>query len=71
MTNPNAYDDSIDDLTREEAIAELMAEGYTRDEATRMIGDYNPDEFVPNYKSDVPDDWFDAVADFVDPGDFE
>ena len=71
MTNPNSYDDTTDEITREEAIAELMAEGYTRDEATRMIGDYDPDEYEPNYKSDVPDDWFEAIADFVDPGDFE
>ena len=71
MSNPNSYDDTTDEMTREEAIAELMEEGYTRDEATRMIGDYDPDEFEPDYKSDIPDDWFDAVADFVDPGDFE
>ena len=71
MNNPNAYDDTTDDMTREEAIAELMEEGYSRDEATRMIGDYDPEEYEPNYKSDVPDDWFDAIADFVDPEDFE
>jgi hypothetical protein len=75
MSNPNAYDDTTDDMTREEAIAELMEEGYTRDEATRMIGDYDPDEYEAEYASDfkevVNDDWFDAIADFVDPGDFE
>lgn len=65
------YDDTTDEMTREEAIAELMAEGYSRDEATRMIGDYDAEEYEPNYESDFPDDWFDAVAEFIDPEDFE
>jgi hypothetical protein len=48
-----------------------MAEGYSRDEATRMIGDYEADEYEPKYLSDFPDEWSDSVADFVDPEDFE
>ena len=65
------YDDTTDEMTREEAIAELMAEGYSRDEAIRMIGDYEADEYEPTYLSDFPDQWSDDVADFVDPEDFE
>jgi hypothetical protein len=68
------YDDTTDEMTREEAIAELMAEGYSRDEAIRMIGDYDAEEYEPAYESDFPenpDDWFDAIAEFVDPEDFE
>ncbi len=68
-TNP--YDDTTDEMTRDEAIAELMAEGYTRDEATRMIGDYDPDKYEPKYLSDFPEDWSEDIADFVDPEDFE
>jgi len=69
--NDLPYDDTTDEMTREEAIAELMAEGYSRDEAIRMIGDYEADEYEPTYLSDFPDQWSDDVADFVDPEDFE
>jgi uncharacterized protein YoaH (UPF0181 family) len=69
--NDLPYDDATEEITREEAIRELMAEGYSRDEATRMIGDYEADEYEPKYLSDFPDEWSDSVADFVDPEDFE
>lgn len=69
--NDLPYDDATEDITREEAIRELMDEGYSRDEATRMIGDYEADEYEPKYLSDFPDEWSDDVADFVDPEDFE
>jgi hypothetical protein len=65
------YDDATEEITREEAIRELMDEGYSRDEATRMIGDYEADEYEPKYLSDFPDAWSDDIADFVDPEDFE
>jgi hypothetical protein len=69
--NDLPYDDTTDEMTREEAIRELMDEGYSRDEAIRMIGDYEADEYEPTYLSDFPDQWSDDVADFVDPEDFE
>jgi hypothetical protein len=69
--NDLPYDDATEEITREEAIRELMDEGYSRDEATRMIGDYEADEYEPKYLSDFPDEWSDDVADFVDPEDFE
>jgi hypothetical protein len=65
------YDDTTEDMTREEAIRELMDEGYSRDEATRMIGDYEADEYQPKYLSDFPDEWSEDIALFVDPEDFE
>jgi hypothetical protein len=65
------YDDATEEITREEAIRELMDEGYSRDEATRMIGDYEADEYEPKYLSDFPDEWSDDIALFVDPEDFE
>ncbi|NBW18428.1 MAG: hypothetical protein EBR82_61680 [Caulobacteraceae bacterium] len=36
------YDDAFDD---EDLVAELLAEGYSEEEARRMVGDYNADEF--------------------------
>jgi hypothetical protein len=51
----------------------LIAEGYSQEEALRMVGDYDPDEFDPetcygidSLERDVPD-----LEDFVDPEDFE
>lgn len=72
--DPIAYDDDHeDDLTPEEAIEMLMADGYSHDEAVRMVGLYDPDEYVPanGRKSDFPDDWYGDIADLVDPEDFE
>lgn len=61
------YDDEVE-MTREEAIKELMIEGYSRDEATRMIGDYEADEWDVQ---DEEDSWFEEIADFVDPEEME
>ena len=64
----HTYDDEVE-MTREEAIKELMGEGYSRDEATRMIGDYEADEWDDTEQEET---WFDEIADFVDPsGDSE
>jgi hypothetical protein len=57
------YDDANDD---EDLVAELLAEGYSEDEARRMVGDYNADEFY-GFEDDSDRD----IPDFVDDGDFE
>jgi len=57
------YDDAFDD---EDLVAELLAEGYSEDEARRMVGDYNADEFY-GFEDDSDRD----IPDFVDDGDFE
>jgi hypothetical protein len=57
------YDDAFDD---EDLVAELLAEGYSEDEARRMVGDYNPDEFY-GFEDDSDRD----IPDFIDDGDFE
>lgn len=64
------YDDELSDLSREDAIAELMNEGYSEEEATRMIGDYDPEEYH-EHDDDIPEmEDFDA-EDFVDEEDFD
>lgn len=63
------YDSMIDDLTDEEAIAELMEEGYSEAEARRMLGDYDPDNDYTEHDDDIPD--MDDFRDFVDDEDFE
>ena len=71
-TDPLAYDDDHDDdMTPEEAIEMLMAEGYNREQSTRMVGFYDPDEYQPTHTSDYPDEWYGDIADLVDPEDFE
>ncbi len=57
------YDDAFDD---EDLVAELLAEGYSEDEARRMVGDYNADEFY-GFEDDSDRD----IPDFIDDGDFE
>jgi len=57
------YDDANDD---EDLVAELLAEGYSEDEARRMVGDYNADEFY-GFEDDSDRD----IPDFFDGGDFE
>lgn len=74
MTNYNdddlAYDNSVDELTDEEAIEELMEEGYTEAEARRMLGDYDPDDYT-DHDDDIPEmSDFDA-SDLVDDEDFD
>ena len=61
------YDDTLDDMTDEEAIEMLVAEGYTEEEAERMVGLYDADDDDICYDDlgldrDVPD--------FVDEEDF-
>ena len=55
------YDDSF---SEEEFVAELMAEGYSEDEARRMAGEYDPEDYYGSDDSverDIPDmDEFDA-----------
>ena len=64
------YDDELSDLSREDAIAELMNEGYSEEEAIRMIGDYDPEEYY-EHDDDIPEmEDFDA-EDFVDEEDFD
>jgi hypothetical protein len=62
-----AYDPSLDDLNDDEAIAMLVEEGYSEEEARRMIGDdYDADEYY-GYVDDSDRD----VPDYVDDEDFE
>ncbi len=49
------YDDSF---SEEEFVAELMAEGYSEDEARRMAGEYDPEDYYGSDDSvdrDIPD----------------
>ena len=57
------YDDAFDD---EDLVAERLAEGYSEEEARRMVGDYNADEFY-GFEDDSDRD----IPDFIDDGDFE
>lgn len=65
-----AYDSSVDELTDEEAIAELVEEGYTEEEARRMMGDYDHDEYH-EHDDDIPDTADIDPADLVDDEDFD
>jgi hypothetical protein len=75
MNNPDhiPYDDS-DLFDTNDAIIDLMSEGYSRDEATRMVGEYDPEDYEGtevDLDRDVPEmSDFDA-SDFVDGDDFE
>lgn len=62
-----SYDACLDDLTEDEAIAELVEEGYTEEEAKRMIGEYDADDEFCYGDDDLDRD----VPDFIDDGDFE
>jgi hypothetical protein len=74
MSKPKRYDDSMfSEEIDTDLVEELIAEGYSQEEALRMVGDYDPDEFDPetcygidSLERDVPD-----LEDFVDPEDFE
>lgn len=63
-----AYDSCLDDVTEEEAIAELVEDGYSEEEAKRMVGLYESDEDEYCYGDDDLDR---DVPDFIDDGDFE
>ena len=77
-SDPNEYDNDIlsyaEGFTEEDYVAELIEEGYTEEEAQRMAGDYDPDEyygFDNDNDRDVPEmDDFDS-EDFVDEEDFD
>lgn len=80
MTNDNinydndldlAYDSSIEDLTDEEAIEELVAEGYSEAEARRMLGEYDADEDFREHDDDIPEMGDFDARDLVDDEDFE
>ena len=55
---PLTYDSGMDELTDDEAIEMLIAEGYSYDEAKRMVGLYDSDDddycFDDNDR-DIPD----------------
>jgi hypothetical protein len=57
------YDDAFTD---EDFVQELIDEGYSEDEARRMVGEYDANEY---YGIDEDNDR--DVPDFVDDGDFE
>ncbi len=74
-TPDNSFDnripyDEADVFDVDEMMDELMAEGYSEEEALRMIGDYDPDDYR-EHDDDIPDmEDFDA-EDFVDEEDFD
>jgi hypothetical protein len=64
------YDSTIEEMTDEEAIEELMDEGYTEAEARRMIGEYDVDDYT-NHDDDIPDMGDIDPRDFIDEEDFD
>jgi|LakMenE18May11ns_1017448.scaffolds.fasta_scaffold6013614_1 hypothetical protein len=61
------YDDTF---SEEDYVAELVAEGYSEEEAKRMAGEYDYSDEEDEYG--YGDDSLDRdVPDFVDGGDFE
>lgn len=69
MTNDSyQYDDDLDDMTDDEAIAMLIDDGYTVDEAKRMVGIYDPDDDEYCFGGDDLDR---DIPDFVDDEDFD
>ena len=76
MNNPNNYNDDDaeysdlmpydDAFTDEDFVQELIDEGYSEDEARRMVGEYDANEY---YGIDEDNDR--DIPDFVDDGDFE
>lgn len=74
-SNPdNSYNripyDEADLFDTEEMVAELVGDGYTEEEARRMVGDYDPDDYR-EHDDDIPEmEDFDA-EDFVDEEDFD
>lgn len=62
------YDDSLDDMNDAEAIELLMNEGYSEEEAKRMVGLYDYDDDDTCYGDDDLDR---DVPDFVDEEDFD
>jgi hypothetical protein len=62
------YDPALDDLTDDEAVTMLVEEGYSEEEAKRMVGLYDADDEDTNYGFDDLDR---DVPDYVDDEDFE
>ena len=79
MSKPNRYDESMfSEEIDADLVNELVAEGYSLEEALRMVGDYEPDEFDPetcygmdDLDRDLPDDDSFDSTEFVDDEDFE
>jgi hypothetical protein len=77
-SDPGEYDNDIlayaEGYSEEDFVAELMSEGYSEDEARRMAGDYDADDYSGSevdLDRDVPEmDDFDS-EDFVDEEDFD
>ena len=66
------YDNTVEDLTDEEAIEELVSEGYTEEEARRMLGEYDANDFADcDYYDDEPNDIpsDDVIQDIIDDED--
>ena len=63
-----AYDPAMDDMTDDEAVTMLIEEGYSEDEAKRMIGLYD-DEDYREHDDDIPD--HDDYRYMVDEEDFD
>ena len=61
------YDDSLDEMSDAEAVDLLVKEGYSEDEAKRMVGLYDADDDETSYGYDDLDR---DVPDFVDEEDF-
>lgn len=64
MTNdydPNddlMFDNTIEEMTDDQAIKMLIEEGYSEDEAKRMVGIYDPDDdeyCFDDHDRDIPD----------------
>jgi hypothetical protein len=64
------YDHAIEEMTDEEAIEELMDEGYTEAEARRMIGEYDVDDYT-DHDDDIPEMSDFDPRDFIDDEDFD
>lgn len=62
------FDDTLEEMTDDEAIQMLCDEGYTYEEAKRMVGLYDADDDDTCYGIDDLDR---DVPDFVDGGDFD
>lgn len=63
FTDHIPYDETFD---AEDFIEELMEEGYTQEEAERMAGEYDPDEYF-DQDDDIPE--IEDFEDFVDDED--
>jgi hypothetical protein len=77
-SDPNEYDNDIlsyaEGYSEEDFVAELMSEGYSEDEARRMAGDYDADDYdggETDLDRDVPDMADFDSEDFVDEEDFD